>query len=416
MDAMTEPSGISVAVIGGGPAGLMAAETACRAGAEVALYDHVGSVGRKILIAGKGGLNLTHAEPYERFVSRYGRHAGEVRPWLDAFGPQAVREWARGLGVDTVVGSSGRVFPADFKAAPLLRGWVRRLRDEGVRFHMQHRWHGWTQTGALDLEAGGRHLAVRPAATILALGGASWPRLGSDGRWVPVLRGRGIAVATLEPSNCGFECDFSAHFVERHGGAAVKPVALDAGDGLSRRGEFVVTGYGVEGSLVYAASALLRERIARDGEATVHLDLAPERTAAALEQALRQPRGHRSHSEQLRRRVGIDGVRLGLLRELAADAIGDDPQRTAAAIKRLPLRLRRPRPIEEAISSAGGVCFEALDAGLMLRALPGVFCAGEMVDWEAPTGGYLLTACLASGRAAAQGALRWLAARASGPR
>jgi uncharacterized flavoprotein (TIGR03862 family) len=397
-----------IAVIGGGPAGLMAAETLRDAGFAVAVYDRMGSVGRKILIAGKGGLNLTHAEPFEHFVGRYGAQQAEVREWLQDFGPAEVRGWAAGLGVRTIVGSSHRVFPADLKAAPLLRGWVRRLREQGVVFHVHHRWAGWDAAGALcfDSDAGPR--SVAPPATLLALGGGSWPQLGSDGLWVELLRERGVSVADLLPSNCGFECDFSAHFIERHAGRPVKPVALSVEGEAARQGEFVITEHGVEGSLLYALSGPLRDRIAAHGCVTVQLDLIPGTTLDALTERLQEGRGRRSLSEHLRRRCGIEGARLGLLYECApAAARGGAPQ-LAAAIKALPLTLRRTRPLEEAISSAGGVRFEALDADQMLRRLPGVFCAGEMIDWEAPTGGYLLTACLASGRAAALGAVRWL--------
>jgi uncharacterized flavoprotein (TIGR03862 family) len=405
---MTPHAPASVAVVGGGPAGLMAAELLRHAGHEVALYDRMGSVGRKILIAGKGGLNLSHAEPFERFVTRFGARQDPVREWLLDFGPDAVRRWAGGLGIETIVGSSQRVFPADLKAAPLLRGWVRRLREQGVVFHVHHRWLGWDAAGALRFDTPAGPRSVVSDATVLALGGGSWPQLGSDGRWVEILRERGIAVADLAPSNCGFECDFSAHFVARHAGQPVKPVALSIDGEAPRQGEFVVTEHGVEGSLLYALSGPLRDRIAASGSVTVRLDLVPGMPLAVLGERLATGRGRRSLSEHLRRRCGIDGARLGLLRECVPRAALADLTQLAAAIKALPLTLRRTRPIEEAISSAGGVCFEALDAAQMLQRLPGVFCAGEMLDWEAPTGGYLLTACLASGRAAGLGAIRWL--------
>jgi len=397
-----------IAIIGGGPAGLMAAEVARAGGADVTLHDHLASVGRKILIAGKGGLNLTHSEPKSAFVQRYRERAGDVAAWLDAFDADALRDWARGLGIDMMVGSSGRVFPTDLRAAPLLRGWVRRLREQGVQFRMQQRFRGWDDDGALRFDTADGPQRVHADATILALGGGSWARLGSDGVWVDALRQRGIGVAPLRPANCGFECDWSEHIRERHAGAPVKPVAASTATTGPLQGEFVITRDGIEGSLVYALSAELREQIDADGRAELRLDLLPGRTQAQAADALRRPRGKRSLSEHLRRAVGIDGVRLGLLFECSDRARLVDPDYAAAQMKALPLMLRRTRPLDEAISSAGGVRFEALDEQLMLEALPGVFCAGEMIDWEAPTGGYLLTACMASGRVAALGALRWL--------
>lgn len=404
-------SATRVAVLGGGPAGLMAAEAARAAGAEVDVYDRMGSFARKFLVAGKGGLNLTHSDPPARFVARYGARAAEVGPWLERFDAQALREWARTLGVETFVGSSGRVFPLDLKAAPLLRAWLRRLRGDGVRLHVRHDWRGWSGNGALEFATPDGVVEVAADAVVLALGGGSWPVLGSDGRWTTLLEARGIGIAPLQPSNCGFDVDWSAHFRERHAGHPVRPVAAEwvaANGGLQRRqGEFVVTEGGIEGSLVYAFSADLREAIARSGPTTIRLDLAPARGRERLELDLAHPRGTRSLGEHLRRRAGIDGVRAGLLREVLSAEELADPVRAAAEIKSLPLTLLRARPLEEAISSAGGVRFEALDEGLMLHHLPGVHCAGEMIDWEAPTGGYLLTACFASGlvagTAAAQG-------------
>jgi len=402
-----------LAVIGGGPAGLMAAETARAAGVEVDLFEAKGSVGRKFLIAGKGGLNLTHAEPMPGFARRYGVRGEEVGDWLRDFGPDNLRRWARGLGVDTYVGTSDRVFPLDRKAAPLLRGWVRRLKDQGVRFHVQHRWLGWDETGTtlrFDTPDGERHL--RAGATVLALGGGSWPQLGSDGAWVPALQSHGIDVAPLVPSNCGFDTGWSAHFAQHHAGAPLKPVIAcwrdEAGVEHALQGECVATATGIEGSLVYALSVPLREAIARDGSATLWLDLVPGRDPERLRRDLARPRNGRSLSEHLRRQAGVTGVKAALLREaLDGDAL-TDMERVAATLKRLPLRLRRPRPLAEAISSGGGVRLEALDAELMVARRPGVFCAGEMLDWEAPTGGYLLTACFASGVRAGRAAARWL--------
>ena len=410
MDSSTTLPGL--AIIGGGPAGLMAAEVARAAGVEVDLFEAKGSVGRKFLIAGKGGLNLTHGEPRPGFDARYGTRSREVGRWLDDFDADALREWARGFGIDTYIGTSGRVFPMDRKAAPLLRGWVRRLRDQGVRFHVQHCWLGWDDDGALRFATPKGPLQVRANATVLALGGGSWPELGSDGAWVPWLQARGIDVAPLQPSNCGFDIGWSEHFAQRFAGAPLKPVIahwrdLD-GNAHALQGECVVTASGIEGSLVYALSATLRDGIARDGEALLELDLAPGRDAERLQRDLAKPRGGRSVSEHLRRQAGLEGVKAALLREVLGKELLEDVRAVADAIKRLPLRLQRARPIDEAISSAGGVRLEALDDALMANARPGVFCAGEMLDWEAPTGGYLLTACFASGLRAGTGAVTWL--------
>ncbi|WP_028920405.1 TIGR03862 family flavoprotein [Pseudoxanthomonas suwonensis] len=403
-----------LAVIGGGPAGLMAAETARAAGIEVDLFEAKGSVGRKFLIAGKGGLNLTHAEPMPGFARRYGAREVEVTAWLRDFGADELREWARGLGVDTYVGTSDRVFPLDRKAAPLLRGWVRRLKDQGVRFHVQHRWLGWDDDGALRFDTAEGERGFRAGVTVLALGGGSWPQLGSDGAWVPALQAQGVDVAPLVPSNCGFDVGWSEHFASRHAGAPIKPVIArwhDAdGHEHALQGECVATATGIEGSLVYALSVPLREAIAREGPATLWLDLVPGRDLARLHRELAKPRNGRSLSEHLRRQAGVDGVKAALLREVLEPAALADVARLAATLKRLPLRLLRPRPMDEAISTGGGVRLEALDADLMAKARPGVFCAGEMLDWEAPTGGYLLTACFASGLRAGRAAARWLQA------
>jgi uncharacterized flavoprotein (TIGR03862 family) len=406
-----------LAVIGGGPAGLMAAETAAAGGCRVEIYDAMPSVGRKFLLAGKGGLNLTHAEPPESFPSRYGARRAVLEPLLREFGPMELRAWAKELGVETFVGSSGRVFPAEMKAAPLLRAWLRRLREAGVGFHARHRWRGWDADGTLRFETPEGSRSVRVDAVVLALGGGSWARLGSDGAWVPRLEARGIPVRPLRPANCGFDVGWSEHFRSRFAGQPVKPVAAAFTDseGIEHRrpGEFVVTDTGVEGSLIYALSAPLRDMIEATGTAILRLDLAPGRELPRLAEALARPRGSRSLANHLKRAAGIEGVKAGLLRELLPPEDFTDPARLAAGIKNLPLRLLAPRPLDEAISSAGGVAFEALDEGLMLRELPGVFCAGEMLDWEAPTGGYLLTACFATGRAAGAGAALWLAARNS---
>jgi hypothetical protein len=400
-----------VAVIGGGPAGLMAAEVLAAGGAQVDVFDAMPSVARKFLLAGKGGMNITHSEPYADFVRRYGARSGEVGAWLDAFGPETVREWTHGLGIDTFVGSSGRVFPLEMKAAPLLRAWLHRLREAGVRFHMRHRWLGW-EGEALRMATPDGETLVRFDAVLLALGGASWPRLGSDGAWVPLLAARSVEVAPLAPANCGFDVDWTPHFRDKHAGAPLITVAIGYqdrdGQRARRQGQFVVTQTGIEGSLVYAISNLLRDQIAARGETMIWLDLAPDLDAARVRAEVLRPRGARSMSSHLQSRLGIKGVKAGLLRECLSQADYLDEDTLAASIKALPLTLTRPRPIAEAISSAGGVRFEALDADGMLRALPGVFVAGEMLDWEAPTGGYLLTACFASGRAAAQGVLAYL--------
>ena len=401
-----------LAVIGGGPAGLMAAEVACAAGIEVHLFEAKGSVGRKFLIAGKGGLNLTHSEPRPAFDARYRERAHEVGAWLDDFDADALRDWARGFGIETYVGSSGRVFPMDRKAAPLLRGWVRRLKDTGVQFHVQHRWLGWDDAGALRFSTSDGETTFAASAVVLALGGGSWPQLGSDGAWVQALTARGVDIAPLQPANCGFDIGWSEFLAKRHAGAPLKPVIAhwrdDSGIGHALQGECVLTETGIEGSLIYAISADLREAIARDGEAILHLDLVPNRALERLQSDLSKPRNGRSLSEHLRRQAGIDGAKTALLHEVLDKPALQDMTHIAATLKRLPLRLLRTRPMAETISTAGGVRLEALDAALMLRNLPGVFVAGEMLDWEAPTGGYLLTASFASGLRAGHGAVAWL--------
>jgi uncharacterized flavoprotein (TIGR03862 family) len=415
-------------VVGGGPAGLMAAERLAVAGTEVHLYDAMRSVGRKFLLAGKGGLNLTHAEAFEAFVARYGSRRGEVDALLRRFDPQALRDWAAGLGIDSFVGSSGRVFPKDMKAAPLLRAWLHRLREQGVQFHMRHRCLGFADVAndglALRFDTPLGEVVAQAGGVVLALGGASWSRLGSDGAWIPWLRSRGVPVAPLRPSNCGFEvagamhrgaAGWSEHFSSRCAGEALKSVAIELRDasGVSWRqaGEFVVTQYGVEGSLVYAASSRLRETIEAHGQATLYLDLLPSRSLEWVRAELAHPRGSRSLSTHLKTRLGLAGVKAAVLHEVLDKATLADAAQLARQIKALPLVLRAPRPIDEAISSAGGVPFEAMDANLMLHCAPGVFIAGEMLDWEAPTGGYLLSACFASGLVAGEGARDWLARR-----
>jgi len=392
----------------------MAAEILMQGGMQVDVYDAMPSVGRKFLMAGKGGMNITHAEPAEQFLSRYGARRPQIQPLLEAFGPDALRQWIHTLGIDTFVGSSGRIFPADMKAAPLLRAWLHRLRAGGVRFHVRHRWIGWNEQGALRFATPTGEQCIAPDAVVLALGGGSWARLGSDGAWVPLLAQRGVALEALRPANCGFDVGWSAHFSSRFAGHPIKPVMLSftdrAGVTYRKRGEFIVTASGVEGSLIYALSAVLRDEIAARGSALIHLDLLPDKDMQFVIDEVARPRGSRSQASHLQSRLGLKGAKAGLLRELVPGQDYAQPARLGAAIKALPVRLTTPRPLDEAISTAGGVSFEALDAHLMLRALPGVFCAGEMLDWEAPTGGYLLSACFASGRAAGMGVLSWLQA------
>ena len=407
-----------VVVVGGGPAGLMAAEVLAAAGHEVHVFDAMASVGRKFLLAGKGGLNLTHSEPAALFTSRFGARTVQLAPLLQQWGPQQLRDWALALGVETFVGSSGRVFPASMKAAPLLRAWLHRLRVAGVQFHMRQRWLGWDGGGALRFAGPTGEQAVQAGAVLLALGGGSWARLGSDGAWVPLLLARGVPVAPLLPSNCGFDVatprqtGWTGHFSSRFAGQPFKSVALAFtaanGEVFRRKGEFVATATGVEGSLVYAASSLLRDAIAVHGKAVLHLDLLPDRTPEQVLTEINHPRGARSLSSHLKSRLHLDGIKAALLHEVLSRDEVADPAVLARSIKALPLRLVAARPMDEAISSAGGVPFEALDDSLMLQALPGVFCAGEMLDWEAPTGGYLLTACLATGMRAGHGMARYL--------
>jgi uncharacterized flavoprotein (TIGR03862 family) len=398
-----------VAIIGGGPTGLMAAEVLAQGGVHVDLYDGMPSVGRKFLLAGVGGMNITHSEAKPAFVARYGQRQAEVAELLQDFDADVLRAWIHGLGIDTFVGTSGRVFPTDMKAAPLLRAWLKRLRELGVQIHTRHRWLGWDNAGALRIASLAGEHAVNVDATLLALGGGSWARLGSDGAWVPLLQERGVQIAPLQASNCGFDVSAWSPFLrDKFAGAPLKNVSLNLAGAAPRLGEFVLTASGIEGSLVYALSAAIRETINQDGSATVHLDLLPQTPLAKLQAALSKPRGSQSMAKHLHRQAGIDGVKAALLRELASAAAFNDPLQLAGALKALPITLIRPRPLDEAISTAGGVPFEQLTPGLMLQQLPGTFCAGEMLDWEAPTGGYLLTACFASGRRAAQGMLDWL--------
>lgn len=396
----------------------MAAETAAAGGAKVELYDAMPSVGRKFLLAGKGGLNLTHSELFDRFLARYGASRGRLAPLLAAFGPESLRNWAQGLGIGTFVGSSGRVFPTDLKAAPLLRAWLRRLRQSGVAFHVRHRWYGWDEQGALRFDAPEGIRVIHADAVILALGGASWPQLGSNGAWVSTLVERGVPITPLQPANCGFDVGWSEHFRTKYAGHPVKTVGVTVmnkeGREVRQQGEFVVTETGMEGGVIYIVSAALREEILAKGSAILRLDLAPDRELRRLVEELSRPRGKRTMATHLRRHAHIEGVKAGLLREFMPKQELLDPARLGAAIKSLPVTVVAPRPLEEAISTAGGVAFETLDERLMIRSLPGVFCAGEMLDWEATTGGYLLTACFATGRAAGAGAVEWLTRNSHG--
>jgi uncharacterized flavoprotein (TIGR03862 family) len=391
----------------------MAAEALYQSGQRdlcVDLYDAMPSLGRKFLMAGKGGLNLTHSEPQERFLSRYGQRQYQLSSYLRQFGPDELIAWAHGLGVTTFVGSSGRVFPQEMKAAPLLRAWLHRLRNLGLRIHVRHRWQGWHHDSLVFATPAGE-IRIEADAVILALGGGSWPQLGSDGRWMPLLAARGVPLAPLRPANCGFDVDWSEHFRSSYAGQPVKTVTARLAGEPGRQGEFVVTATGVEGSLIYAFSAALRDQIDNCGEALLYLDLAPDWDEQRITQELVRPRGSRSFSSYLQSRIGMRGVKAALLRECLEGVETRGASSLAGLIKNLPLRLKATRPLDEAISSAGGVCFAGLDEELMLLELPGVFCAGEMLDWEAPTGGYLLTACMASGRQAGLAAAAWLASR-----
>ncbi len=413
-----------VAIIGGGPAGLMAAEVISGRGMQVHVYDAMPSLGRKFLMAGKSGLNITHSEPFEKFLSRYGERRAQIELLLKQFGPEELRDWVHGLGIETFVGTSGRVFPIGMKASPLLRAWLKRLDAAGVTFHVRHTWTGtiaarhfdfglrpsfgasggWSEAG---FETPDGPVKVKADAVVLALGGGSWARLGSDGAWVHWLRRAGVQVEALRPSNCGFDVAWSPHFREKFEGQPVKSVVLSFGS-FQQQGEFIITKEGVEGSLIYAASGPLRDEIEANGKAVMMLDLAPDHSHDWLVERLSRSRGSRSMASHLEKSINIKGVKAGLLREFVSKEDFSHLQPLAHFIKNLPIPLIATRPLDEAISSAGGVTFESLDEHLMLKSIPGVFCAGEMLDWEAPTGGYLLTACFASGYVAGHGVLNWL--------
>jgi uncharacterized flavoprotein (TIGR03862 family) len=398
----------NAAIIGGGPAGLMAAEVLIQGGIQVDVYDSMPSFGRKFLMAGKSGLNLTHSEPCEKFITRYGGKQKEIETHLKNFTPVDLQAWAKELGVETFVGTSGRVFPKEMKASPLLRAWLKRLQSSGVNFHTRHNWKGW-EKDSLVFDSPAGEIKTKPNATILALGGASWPKLGSRGEWVSWLEQARVQVEAFRPSNCGFIVDWSKHFSEKFHGHPIKSVVLSFED-FKGQGEFIVTKTGVEGSLIYTASSRLRDAIESRGSAALLLDLAPDSSREKLIAALSRPRGSRSMTSHIEKTIGLKGVKIGLLYEFVPKEDFANIEKLADAIKALSIPLIATSPIEKAISSAGGISFDELDSNLMLKKIPGVFCAGEMLDWEAPTGGYLLTACFATGRSAGRGALAWLAA------
>jgi len=393
-------------IIGGGPAGLMAATLLAEAGSAVHLYERMPSVGRKFLMAGKGGLNLTHSEPHELFITRYGKSQGQFAEYLARFGPDDIVALTNRLGIETFIGTSGRVFPKDFKAAPFLRAWVRHLKKLGVIFHVRHRWTGFNDQGVATFDHLGQQVETEGSATLLAFGGASWPRLGSDGGWISILETHGVDIAPLKPANCGFNIAWSEKMIPKHEGAPVKNVALAFQD-KRIEGEIVLTAYGIEGTPVYALSADLRDTIETGGEAVLAIDLKPSLNKEDVVKRLMKPRGKATLTNFLRKALKLTPPAIALLMERTAPEERADQEKLASAIKALPLTLTAPRPIEEAISSAGGVRFTAVDENLMLKALPGVFVAGEMLDWEAPTGGYLLQGCFATGAYAAWGIMAW---------
>jgi len=409
---LKNPAPYTVAIIGAGPAGLMAAETLSAHAVDVHVYDAMPSVGRKFLMAGKGGMNITHAEPATQFITRYGARQDQIAPMLQQFGATDLRDWLHHLGIETFVGSSGRVFPTEMKAAPLLRAWLHRLRHAGVHFHVRHYWQGWDAQKNLCFHTPLGPYSTQPDAVILALGGGSWAKLGSDGKWLPLLVQQDIKVEPLRPANCGFNVGWSDYFQTHFAGTPLKTITVKYADKqhvtYEKSGEMMVTANGVEGSLIYAISAILRDAIEADGHVRIHLDLLPHKNIDAVIQEIARPRGSRSLASHLQSRLNLKGVKVALLREVLAAEAFNDPVQLGNAIKALPLKLNATRPLDEAISSAGGVSFADLNEDLMLAKLPGVFCAGEMLDWEAPTGGYLLTACFASGRVAGNGVYTWL--------
>ncbi len=402
----------SVAVIGGGPAGLMAAEVLSRRGAAVTLYERMPSLGRKFLMAGRGGLNLTHSEDLAPFLKRYGAAADALTAAVQAFPPEALRAWCEDLGQETFVGSSGRVFPKTLKTSPLLRAWLARLRAQGVAFRLRHHWSGWDDSGSLTFRTPGGMARAEPDATLLALGGASWPRLGADGTWVPLLAEKGVAIAPLAPANCGFAVPWSDLFRRRFEGQPLKNIALRFA-GESVRGDLVVTAYGLEGGALYGLSGPLRAALAGPKAVEMTLDLRPDVTAAKLAARLAASKKGQSLANRLRKAAGLSPIAANLLREGGGPLPAGDAGALAYRIKALPIAVTAPQDLARAISTAGGVAFDGLTPDFMLRARPGVFAAGEMLDWEAPTGGYLLQASFATGKAAAEGLLAWFARRAT---
>jgi hypothetical protein len=407
--------GGTAAVIGGGPAGLMAAEVLLEGGMDVTLYEAMPRPGLKFLVAGRGGLNFTRIEPRGTLLAAYGSAGSRLGPILDAFGPDDLRRWMSRLGFDSFEGNARRVFPVIMGATPILRAWMDRLTGQGLSLHCRHVWQGWDSDQTLLFETPRGRRTVHADLVVLAMGGAARPRLGSTGLWAAVLAHRGVSVEPFKPANCGFDVSWTDHFRQRFSGRPIKPVVLTMTDPdgrqVARKGELLVTETGLEGGLIYGLSAPLREAIATRGTVTVYLDLSPDRTCEHLAARLAQPRGGRSLSSHLERKTGIREVKAGLIREVLSPDRMADPACLASTIKALPLTLTAPRPLSEAISSAGGLSLNQLDEHLMIRRLPGVFCAGEMLDWEAPTGGYLLTACFALGRAAGRGALAWYQSR-----
>ncbi len=402
---------MNIAVIGAGPAGLMAAEILSAGGARVTIYDRMPSVGRKFLMAGRGGLNLTHSEPLDQFVQRYREAAPHLRAAIEAFPPEALRAWSDGLGQPTFVGSSGRIFPQAMKASPLLRAWLRRLDQSGVQFALRHYWAGWAASGDLCFEAPDGMTFFKPDATVIALGGASWPKLGADGDWIDPFKTKGIGIAPLHAANSGFRVAWSELFRDRFEGQPLKGIALSFG-GETVRGEGMITRDGLEGGAIYALSAPIRNAVLAYGKAVVHLALRPDLTTSDLVERFGKPRQKQSMSTYLRKAAGLSPVAIGLMQEAAiAEGLSlsaMDPEVLAAFINAVPVRLAGVATLDRAISTAGGISFDEIDAHFMLRKMPGVFVAGEMLDWEAPTGGYLLQACFATGVAAGRGALDYL--------
>lgn len=403
---------IKIAVIGCGPAGLMAADILSQAGHPVSMFDAMPSAGRKFLIASKGGLNLTHSLPFDQFLSMYKERASDLRPFLERFGPFELQNWISELGFQTFVGSSGKIFPEGMKGGPILHAIMERLKSRAVDMHFNHIWTGWDEEKNQIFDTDTGSYSQYFDVVVFSLGGASWPETGSTGKWVPFFSQKGILVNPLKPANCGFEVSWSAHFRDHFSGFPVKPVEISFvdlnGDLHNQKGEFIATKYGIEGSLIYAFSSFIRDTIEKKGQAIIHFDLAPDLNCDQLKSRLSQKRGKRSLSSHLQKSIGFHGIRLSLLFEQLDKDILNDPERLAENIKSLPITVLSARPIAEAISSSGGVDFSQLNENLALRKYPGFYCAGEMLDWEAPTGGFLLTACFSTGFAAANGILKWI--------